>query len=664
MVIRNEVTRPYGSLSPWFRVGSQAASLEREGLYQKQTPGVMPRISKQIHDGLRVMKQVAVQKSKTEQSAPVEWKALPWHKLEVAVFKLQTRIYRAEKNNDVKTVHALQKTLIRSWAARCLAVRKVTQDNRGKNTAGVDGIKSLTPAQRMQLAHDLRLSDQSAPVKRVLIPKPGKSEQRPLGIPTLPERARQALVKLALEPQWEARFEPHSYGFRPGRSPHDAIRATQTAIQQKAKYVLDADIAKCFDQIDQEKLLEKMDTFPTLRRQIRAWLKSGGIDGNDWFTTEQGVPQGGVISPLLANIALHGMETYLQQLYPPYYPTQDGKRRTVHSPKLVRFADDFVVLHEDPKVIEGCQVAISNWLKEVGLTLHPEKTRITHTLNPVNGQVGFDFLGYHFQQHKVGKHRASRVTKGNYWGEITSQSLGFKLFVTPSADSLKHHLAQVKEIIQRHSHAPQAALIKALNPVIRGWARYFGYFNSRDQLSQADFQTYLKLRAWAMGRCSGRGTRKVAEKYWNVGVVGHWTFADGEVVLTRHTDHHNDFFVSINSQKSPFDGDWSYWSKRMGHYPGIPDRIAKLLQRQQGKCSSCGLHIKFDDQVEVDHIQPKSLGGKDTYNNMQLLHRHCHDSKTAVDGSLSASIRAQAQSIEEPDEVKVSCPVLKESSLR
>ncbi|MDX2099015.1 MAG: reverse transcriptase N-terminal domain-containing protein [Leptolyngbyaceae cyanobacterium bins.59] len=184
--------------------------------------------------------------SKTELHTPVEWETLPWHRLEVTVFKLQTRIYRAEKNDDVKTVHALQKTLLRSWSARCIAVRKVTQDNRGKHTAGVDGVKSLTPIQRLKLARTLSLSDHSDPVRRVLIPKPGKPEKRPLGIPTMLERAKQALVKLALEPQWEAKFEAHSYGFRPGRSAHDALRAIQTTIQQKAKYALDADISKCF----------------------------------------------------------------------------------------------------------------------------------------------------------------------------------------------------------------------------------------------------------------------------------------------------------------------------------------------------------------------------------------------------------------------------------
>lgn len=197
-----------------------------------------------------------------------KWNEIPWQKLERNVFKLQKRIYKASRRGDVKTVRRLQKLLTKSWAAKCLSVRRVTQDNQGKKTAGVDGVKSLTPKQRLTLVNQLKLSTKAAPTRRVWIPKPGKEEKRPLGIPTMYDRALQALVKLALEPEWEARFEPNSYGFRPGRSSHDAIQAIYIAIRQKHKYVLDADIAKCFDKINHEQLLKKLNTYPTLRRQI------------------------------------------------------------------------------------------------------------------------------------------------------------------------------------------------------------------------------------------------------------------------------------------------------------------------------------------------------------------------------------------------------------
>jgi RNA-directed DNA polymerase len=206
-----------------------------------------------------------------------EWKAQDWRKVEQRVFKLQKRIYRASQRGDTKTVHKLQRLLTTSWSARLLATRRVTQDNQGKKTAGVDGVKSLTPPQRLALAKTLRLAPKAKPTRRVWIPKPGTTEKRGLGIPIMRDRAAQALVKLALEPGWEAQFEPNSYGFRPGRSVHDAIEAIYTTMNQKPKFVLDADIAKCFDRINHTALLKKLHTYPQMRKVIKTWLKAGVI---------------------------------------------------------------------------------------------------------------------------------------------------------------------------------------------------------------------------------------------------------------------------------------------------------------------------------------------------------------------------------------------------
>ena len=280
--------------------------------------------------------------SETSLKTTVEWNQVNWRKLERKVYKLQKRIYRASIRGDVKAVRRLQKTLMKSWSAKVLAVRRVTQDNQGKQTAGVDGQKSLNSKQRLALIANLKLNSKVAPTRRVWIPKPGTEEKRPLGIPTMKDRALQALVKMALEPEWEARFEPNSYGFRPGRSCLDAVEAIFNAIRSKPKYVLDADIAKCFDRIDHEALLIKLNTFPTIRRQVRAWLKAGVMDGKQLFPTSEGTPQGGVISPLLANIALHGMEERIKQ----YAATLKGnKRDNRKSLSLIRYADDFVILH-------------------------------------------------------------------------------------------------------------------------------------------------------------------------------------------------------------------------------------------------------------------------------------------------------------------------------
>ena len=228
-----------------------------------------------------------------------DWKEIDWKKVSRKVFKTQKRIYKASQRGDVKLVRRLQKMMVKSWYARLLAVRRVTQENKGKKTAGVDGVKSLKPTERIELANTLKLDGKSRPTRRVWIPKPGTKEKRPLGIPTMRDRAKQCLLKMALEPEWEAKFEPNSYGFRPGRSCHDALKAIHLAINKKPKYVLDADIAKCFDRIDHNRLLEKLNTFPTFKRQIKAWLKSGVIDFSKWAErkgyqeTSEGTPQAG-----------------------------------------------------------------------------------------------------------------------------------------------------------------------------------------------------------------------------------------------------------------------------------------------------------------------------------------------------------------------------------
>jgi RNA-directed DNA polymerase len=226
-----------------------------------------------------------------------EWKDIDWKQIQKNVYRLQTRIFKAKRRGDTKQVHRLQKLLMKSRSAKLLSVRKVTQDNQGKSTAGVDGIKSLTPSQRFDLVDSLELTEKSKPTRRVMIPKPGTSEERPLGIPCMIDRAKQMLVKLALEAEWEAVFETNTYGFRTGRGAHDAIEAIFKSISKKSKYVLDADITKCFDKINQEKLLEKLNTFPKLYRQIKAWLKSGVVMDGKLFPTNEGTPQGGVVTP-------------------------------------------------------------------------------------------------------------------------------------------------------------------------------------------------------------------------------------------------------------------------------------------------------------------------------------------------------------------------------
>jgi len=559
----------------------------------------------------------------------MEWGLIAWRKLERRVFKLQTRIFKASARGDVKAVRRLQKTLIRSWSAKCLAVRRVTQDNQGKKTAGVDGVKSLTPQQRLDLVNTLRLSKRAKPTRRVWIPKPGNStEKRPLGIPTLAERALQALVKAALEPEWEAKFESNSYGFRPGRSAHDAIEAIFNTISLKAKYVLDGDISKCFDQINPTELLAKLNTFPRLRHQIKAWLNSGVLEQGQWFPTPTGTPQGGVASPLLANIALHGMEQYINQAFPRQSASKDKGGSNRQPPYLIRYADDFVVIHEDLSIVQQCQQRLSDWLAQIGLKLHPDKTHITHTLHPYEGRVGFDFLGMTVRQFPVGKHRTAHNTHG--------VPLGFKTLIQPSDKSVKRHQQKLKDMINRHQSATQRQLIDALNPVVAGWSNYFSTVVSSDTFSRLDHWLYTQLNHWASHRHPRKNQRWIANKYWLIDQGEGWTFAaktpDGMVRLARHNATAIKRHVKVQGTRSPYDADWIYWSTRMGRHPQVNHRVALLLKRQKGLCPFCRLFFKDRDLLEIDHILPRAQGGLDEFKNLQLLHRHCHDAKSANDG--------------------------------
>ncbi len=562
------------------------------------------------------------------------WSDINWRKLERGVHKLQKRIFQASNRDDVKLVRRLQKLLISSRSARLLAVRRVTQDNQGRKTAGVDGVKSLTPKQRLILVDKIELGTKAKPTRRVWIPKPGTTEERPLGIPTMNDRALQALVKLVLEPEWEAQFEPNSYGFRPGRSCHDAIGAIFLAINKKSKYVLDADISKCFDRIDHTKLLSKLNTYPTLRRQIRAWLKAGVMDGKTLFPTNEGTPLGGVISPLLANIALHGLEELIRGLAPKFEMRRTdgfrmGLRDKLKSISVIRYADDFVVLHEDIEVINLCKATIEEWLIDIGLELKPSKTRIAHTLNAYNDKKsGFDFLGFNVRQFPVGKYNSGRV-RGNI--------LGFKTIITPTKEGQKRHYRKIAEVIKKSHGINQATLIKRLNPIIRGWCNYYSTVVSQKVFEKIWHLTVYKLLKWGKHRHRNKGRGWIRFKYFKTIENNNWVFATREeasaLKLMAHSDTEIRRYVKVKGDASPYNGDWVYWSTRMGTHPEVSTRIASLLKRQKGKCSHCNNYFKDGDSIEVDHIIPKSKGGKDKYDNLQLLHRHCHDTKTVSDGS-------------------------------
>ncbi len=577
-----------------------------------------------------------------------EWTEIPWRKLEQHLYRLQKRIFKASERGDLKTVHTLQNLLMKSRSARLLAVRRVTQDNQGKKTAGIDGVKAVQPAGRLAMVeaiHPKRIAERKPqPLRRVWIPKPGKTEQRPLGIPVMIDRACQALAKQALEPQWEAKFEANSYGFRPGRSAHDAIEAIFSNICLKSKYVLDADIKGCFDNIDHQALVGKLHTYPAMRRLVKGWLKAGVMEALELSPTNAGTPQGGVVSPLLANIALYGMEETLLSAYTGESKAPSAQRG---APQLIRYADDFVVLHAQEAEVIKAQHIIATWLQGIGLELKPSKTRLSHTLKEYQGNVGFDFLGFTIRQFPVGKTHTARY-KG--------RPLGFKTLIKPSKEGVQRHLQELRMIVRKSQSLPQEEIIAQLNPVIKGWAQYYRTVVSTKQFERCDHLLFQTLWHQMLRKHPKKGVKWVKRKYWRTMEGNTWTYATPEGPqqreIIKHAATSMQRHTKVKGKASPFDGNLLYWAKRLRNHPLTRTTIGKLLQKQQGKCRWCGLHFREEDLIEIDHITPKSEGGGEELSNKFALHRHCHDQRHAKHAK-SVSV-TRDRNTEEPCEAKVS----------
>ncbi|MBU0511216.1 MAG: group II intron reverse transcriptase/maturase, partial [Chloroflexi bacterium] len=509
------------------------------------------------------------------------WETIPWTKCHRLVFRLQRRIYRAASRGDFKRVHSLQRLLLRSWSARCLAVRQVSQDNRGKRTPGVDGVASLTIRERCRMVDQLKdLDSDPDAIRRIYIEKPQSTELRPLGIPTMFDRARQALVKLVLEPEWEAQFEPNVYGFRPGRCQHDAIQSIFNFVRLKPKWCWDADIEKCFDKIAHAPLLAKLNTFPRLNKLIRGWLKAGVVDNGETLYPEAGTPQGGVISPLLMNIALHGLEAYLVRMCPHR-----------NKPGVIRFADDLVIIHEDLDTLRLLISLAETWLADMGLRFKPSKSRIVHTLHEHQGQhPGFDFLGFNVRQYPVEKYH-TRTFRGKP---------GFKTLIKPSQKAQQRQRKKVKDVIHKHRGNAQAALIGELNPVIRGWTRYYRTCAAKKTFNHLDVWLLHSLHQWARYRHSNKVLGWRFRRYWKQRGE-RWAFTDGKGSLVTYVSTKIERHTKVTATKSVYDGDWLYWGARLSKTPMYPKRKTTLLKRQRSKCHHCRLRFMDGDVLEVHH---------------------------------------------------------------
>ena len=323
-------------------------------------------------------------------------------------------------------------------------------------------------------------------------------------------------------------------------------------------------------------------------------------------------------SPLLALVALHGLETAVRGCI--------HQIRSANQLSVCFYADDFVILHPSLEVILRCKSVVEDWLNEMSLELKPSKTRISHTLIPYEGNVGFDFLGFNIRQYPVGKHQSGC----NKYGK----RLGFKTLIKPSKSKVALHIQKLRETIETYKTAPQKALISKLNPIIRGWCNYYSRVCSQQTFSSCEHTLWSQLRAWARYR-TGKFDSRTLNKYYRY-IEGRLTFStkDG-MKLIAHSATSITRHVKVKGDRSFFDGDVIYWSTRKGQHPKLPNQVAQLLKREKGKCPECGLMFMGDDLIEVDHKIPKKNGGSDKFDNLQPLHRHCHDVKTTRDRAIT-----------------------------
>jgi len=513
------------------------------------------------------------------EGAALDWDAVDWRAVEDDVRRLRQRIFTASKAGDLKKVRNLQKLMLRSRVNTLAGVRRVTEVNAGRRTAGVDGQVALTPEDKASLAEWVqhhRGAWTPMPVRRVFIPK--AKGRRALGIPVIVDRCLQAVTLGALEPEWEARFESRSYGFRPGRGCHDAIQAvflTARGARCQRRWALDADLAAAFDNLDHDHLLAMLGTFPA-REMVGKWLRSGVLDRGHLAPTERGSPQGGVISPLLMNVALHGME----QAAGVRYITTGSNAGSVRpgSPVVIRYADDLLAFCHTRQEAEQVQARLADWLAPRGLVFNQDKTRITHF-----DEEGVDFLGFNVRR---------------YHG---------KLLIKPSKAAVKRIRARLSAEMKALRGANAEAVLQRLNPIIRGWAAYYRIVVSSATFDALDDHMWKLTYKWAKFRHPRKPKRWIISRYFgmfNKSRRDRWVFGDRDTgvyllkfawtKIVRHT--------MVKGWASPDDPALAdYWDWRRGRKQPVLDRARwRALLAQQGRCPLCGgllLHADCEPQT-------------------------------------------------------------------
>ncbi len=506
-------------------------------------------------------KRVQSQKLKTLRHQPVKSLLLPeekkayydlqgedWKTIEQEVFKLQVRIYHASCNGDFPTLRKLQKLLLNnSRSAKMLAIYKLNKVRSLVKNSKINqyDLSCLKAHISYEIVEHLRLTDHnSKPVRGKWIPKPEFTIKCPLNIPSIYNQVLQTLVKFALEPEWEGRFNPNIYGFRPNKSCHDTIKAIFNFVQERSTYVLKAEITG-FDSIHRLKLLEKINTFPSLKRQINAWLQTGIFQDNPFSEKVLDKPMDNswdnAISPLLANIALHGLENSIED----YFNTQKSS-----SEKMIRYGDELVVFHHDSTLLEGCIDIIEKWLQEIGLKLNKDKTKIIHTLNiHEENSPGFDFIGFHIRQFPIGKHKRRKDKNGNL--------LTFETIITPSKDEIKKHYRKIAQAIESKKADTQENLLKDLNPKIEKWCQHYRYVMSQKSFSRLDYLVDWKIWRWCKRRHHNKNNKWLKNKYYqwvtNEKKEKASVFGTNEgLKLVKHTQTKRSRYFPSQADKSPY----------------------------------------------------------------------------------------------------------------